>query len=203
MLTLDHLAVAANTLDEGQAHVLQTLGIKMQPGGQHERFATHNLLIGLADGLYLEVIAIDPAARAPVDARWFNLDRFAGAARLHNWICRTDDMTTALAQMPAGAGRIVDLARGDLRWKMAVPEDGKLPYDEMCPALIEWQGAHPAPRLVQSGARLTRLEVTHPQGEALAATLAPLLDDPRVVITAGDAPLMRACFDVAGQERWL
>ncbi|MCG7493105.1 VOC family protein [Thalassobius sp. Cn5-15] len=203
MLVLDHLAVAAKSLEAGSAFVAEKLGLDMQPGGRHARFGTHNMLIGLADGLYLEVIAIDPEAVPPEDARWFDLDCFTGAPRLHNWICRAEDMNTALARMPVGAGRVVDLARGDLSWQMAVPEDGKLPYDEICPALIQWQGAHPASRLVQSGARLKRLEVLHPEGAVLAATLAPMLNDPRVMIRTGDAPAMRACFDVAGQERWL
>lgn len=203
MLVLDHLAVAANTLEEGRAHILQVLGIEMQSGGEHERFGTHNLLIGLEDGLYLECIAIDPAAEAPQDARWFDLDRFEGAARLHNWICRTDDIGAALTQMPPNSGRVVDLARGDLRWQMAVPVNGQLPYDDICPALIEWQGAHPAPRLVQSGARLKRLELCHPDADTLREALTPLLQDPRVVILTADQPGMRACFDVAGEERWL
>ena len=203
MLVLDHIAVAANTLDEGRAFVARRLGIEMGPGGQHARFGTHNLLIGLEDGLYMEVIAIDPQAPPPPDARWFDLDGFAGAPCLHNWICRSEDIEAALAQMPDGAGRVVDLARGDLRWKMAVPQEGKLPYDEICPALMQWQGDHPAAKLPQSGARLKQLELTHPDADALAATLAPLLQDPRVVLKTGEAPLMRACFEVEGQDRWL
>lgn len=203
MLALDHLAVAARTLKEGRAFVEEALGITLQKGGQHPRYGTHNLLIGLEEGLYLEVISVDPQADIPPDPRWFRLDEFEDAPVLHNWICRTEDMAADLPQMPEGAGRPVALARGDLRWKMAVPEDGRLPYDEMCPALIQWQGRHPAPALRQSGARLERLVVQHPLAAELRGQMAALLADPRVVFEAAEEPALRAAFEVNGETRWL
>ena len=203
MLVLDHLAVASHSLAEGAAFVERELGIKLAPGGQHARFGTHNLLIGLEENLYLEVISIDPDAPAPPDPRWFDLDGFSGAPRLHNWIVRCDDMSAALPQLPEGAGREVALARGDLRWKMAVPETGKLPFDEMCPALIEWQGRHPAASLPQSGARLKELILSHPDAESLSAQIQPLLADARVRFEQADVSQIRACFVIDGEERWL
>ena len=86
-------------------------------------------------------------------------------------------------------------SRGDYRWQMAVPADGKLPFDGAFPALIEWQGTlHPAQALPDSGARLARLEIAHPKAEALKAALSPLFHDPRVVILQGPAKAMRATF---------
>ena len=185
MLTLDHLAVAAETLEAGRAHVEAALGVALQPGGRHARFGTHNMLMGLADGLYLEVIAVDPAAPAPADARWFNLDAVTGPPRLANWICRTPAIGPALARFPQ-AGRAVALERGDLRWSMAVPESGVLPFDNLFPALIHWPGeAHPAARLADTGCALTRLTVRHPRAEALRATLAPALHDDRLAFDIG------------------
>ncbi|MFT7146990.1 MAG: hypothetical protein ACJASZ_001872, partial [Yoonia sp.] len=49
MLTLDHLAVACASLDEGTAWVQDRLGVTLQQGGQHPRYGTHNTLLGLAD----------------------------------------------------------------------------------------------------------------------------------------------------------
>ncbi|WP_319826251.1 VOC family protein [Thalassovita sp.] len=203
MLVLDHLAVAARTLKEGRAYVEAALGITLQKGGQHPRYGTHNLLVGLEDGLYLEVISVDPQADLPPDPRWFRLDEFDDAPMLHNWICRTENMVETLKVMPKGIGRPVALTRGDLRWKMAVPEDGRLPYDEMCPAVIEWGGRHPAPSLIQSGARLLRLVIQHPQAGALAETLSPQLDDPRLQFETTDDPGLRAEFEVNGKVRVL
>jgi hypothetical protein len=192
MLALDHLAVAAETLEAGRAHVEAALGVILQPGGQHAHFGTHNLLLGLEDGLYLEVIAVDPTAAVQAVPRWFDLDRFVGAPRLGTWICRCDDLEAALAQAPAGAGRPVDLARGDLRWRMAVAADGRMPFDGAFPALIQWQGAHPAARLMRSGCRLRRLVVTHPDATVLRGALAGMLSYPRVVIEDGSEIALRA-----------
>ena len=188
-MKLDHLAVAAESLEIGRAWVEERLGLRLQTGGSHAHFGTHNLLIGLEDGFYLEVIAIDPVAEAPACPRWFDLDRFSGAPRLNNWICQVDDLAGLVAQYPE-AGRPVTLSRGDLRWQMAVPEDGALPYDNLFPALIEWAGsAHPSARLVPSGARLERLVVSHPQAAALEGALRDVLDDRRVVFEPGVAGL--------------
>jgi hypothetical protein len=195
MLELDHLAVAAETLEAGRAHVEAALGVALQQGGQHAHFGTHNLLLGLEDGLYLEVIAVDPAAPAPAVARWFDLDRFRGAPRMGTWICRSDDLGAALTQAPVGAGAPVDLARGDLRWRMAVAADGRMPFDGAFPALMQWQGAHPAARLTPSGCGLRRLIVTHPDAGELRAALSVMLTDPRVVIEAGPDMALRAEID--------
>lgn len=174
-MELDHLAVAGETLEEACAHVEEALGVSMQPGGQHAVFATHNRLLALADGLYLEAIAIDPAAEPQRQPRWFDLDRFSGAPRISNWICRCTDLPGHLARLPVQAGGLVPLTRGDLKWDMAVPADGILPYDNLFPALIEWHSPHPAPRLQQQGCALRQLVISHPQAEALQQ-LVPMSD---------------------------
>ena len=126
-------------------------------------------------------------------ARWFDLDRFQGRARLHNWICRTTDLPQ-FTQTHPGSGVPVDLARGDLQWRMAVPDTGILPYDNAYPAVMEWLCAtHPAGLLDASGCRLDRLVVSHPDAGALSAEISPLLADTRVVFEAGPQA-MRAEF---------
>ncbi len=189
-IDLDHLAVAGGTLAEAEAHVAQSLGVPLQPGGEHAVFHTHNSLLGLEDGLYLEAIAVNPAAPTPDRARWFDLDRFSGPPRLGNWICRCDDLDGVLEALPEGFGEPVALRRGDLSWRMAVPRNGLLPFDNCAPALMQWEGeAHPAARLTASGCRLGALEVCHPEADALAALLAPILDDARIGFRVGAAAL--------------
>lgn len=201
MIEFDHIAVAGETLAEATSHVETSLGVRMQAGGEHAVFHTHNTLLGLGDGLYLEAIATNPAAPSPDRPRWFDLDRFEGAPRLTNWICRCDDLEATLAVLPDGFGAPVDLARGDLRWRMAVPQSGILPFDNCAPALIEWQtDVHPATRLAPSGVTLTMLEVRHPEAGALREILSPLLEDPRICFVAGTAAL-RATFDAPGEAR--
>jgi hypothetical protein len=192
MLVFDHLAVSASTLAEGVAAVEDLLGLPLQPGGQHPHMATHNRLIGMGD-LYLEVIAADPSQPAPAWPRWFDLDHFSGRPRLTNWITRTDDLAAALAECPPGTGTPLALHRGAYRWIMAVPPDGRLPYDGAFPALTQWQGAaHPRQSLPDQGLRLSRLEIAHPDAASLAPLIARLCPDPRIAVVNGPHKALRA-----------
>lgn len=203
MLAFDHIAISAQDLAEGVDAVEAALGVGLAGGGEHPLMATHNRLLGLGD-LYLEVIAPNPAAPRPKWPRWFDLDNFTGPPRLTNWVARSKRLTTDLALCPDGTGLPVALQRGDYRWQMAVPTDGKLPFDGCFPALIEWQGAlHPTGALPDSGVRLTRLEIAHPQADALRAALAGLFHDPRVVVVPGPVKALRASFDTPHGARRL
>lgn len=203
MIALDHLAVAGETLEEARSAVESALGVPLQPGGAHDVFYTHNMLLGLEDGLYLEAIAINPDAPVPQRARWFDLDRFTGAPRLTNWICRADDLDAALNKSPAGMGDPVQLQRGDLRWRMAVPEDGILPFDGIAPALIQWQTSqHPARLLSTTGVRLKRLTIRHPEADALRNAMERVFSDDRVAYEQGPRAL-HAAFQTARGAREL
>ncbi len=188
MQAFDHFAISAATLDAGRTYVERRLGAVLLPGGRHDLMGTHNLLAGLGAGEYLEVIAIDPDAAPPHRPRWFDLDRREGPPRLSNWILRTDDIAALVARHP-DAGTPVALSRGAFRWRMAIPDDGILPFDGCFPAIIQWDSA--APDFAGSDRRLTRLALSHPGGARLAAVLAEILDDPRIEVTTG-APSLAA-----------
>lgn len=196
MLELDHIAIAGESLDAATEFVEAALGVSLQNGGRHDHFGTYNRLLGLAGGLYLEVIAIDPAAPKPLRPRWFDLDRFSGPPRLTNWICRTTDIDAVGETVKLDMGAPIALTRGDLRWRMRVPDDGVLPYDNMCPAVIQWDCAkHPASLLAPSGCGLRRLVVTHPDATQLRDALSPALKAPSVVFETGPEPHLSAEFD--------
>src|SRR5687768_5121509 len=75
---IDHLVVAADSLEQGVAWCEGTLGVQPAGGGKHPLMGTHNRLLAISSerfaDCYLEIIAIDPAAAAPARARWFGLD---------------------------------------------------------------------------------------------------------------------------------
>ncbi|PID36787.1 MAG: polyphosphate kinase [Rhodobacterales bacterium] len=204
-MKLDHLAIACETLEEGRAFAERALGVALQPGGKHDHFGTHNMLLGLQDGIYLEVIAIDPDAPDPGRRRWFDLDDFHGPPRLTHWICQTGDMAATLRAAPGGMGAVDDLRRGDLCWQMASGEGGRLPFDAAFPALIAWgDSPHPSTRLPSSGLRLQELTVLHPQAAALQAALTPLLQDMRIRVEPAAKPGLKAQFaDASGALRCL
>lgn len=202
MLVLDHLAIGCTELAQGVAWVENALGVAMQPGGRHERYGTHNMLLGLGEGLYLEVIAKDPDAAPFEGPSWFGLEAFDGPPRLTNWICRTDDIGAAVAAAPAAVGASRQLSRGDLHWQITVPEDGSLPYQGGFPTLLEWAAGtvHPASRLPDSRCRLTSFEVSHPDADELRNLVA--LDDKRIRFVTGDAGF-RATFDTPSGSKVL
>lgn len=202
-VVLDHVAIAARDLAEVAA-VEAVLDVPLEPGGRHAAMATHNRLLSLGPGEYLEVIAIDPDAEAPGRPRWFDLDRFDGPPAPRAWILRCDDLGGALARAPGGIGEPMLFTRDDLRWEMAVPDDGVLPFGGVFPALIGWGATpHPSGRLVDHGVRLAGLEVIHPEPEALEAALGALLWDSRARVVGGAEPGLRFRFRTPSGERVL
>ena len=192
MARIDHLVVRAQTLDEGVAYVEAALGVEMAGGGEHKGYGTHNRLMSLGPEIYLEVIARNPAEPVPGNARMFDMDRFSGAPCLSAWVLNAKSISAAMAQAPQGMGEVLQLTRGDFRWKFSFPPRGRLPFDGAFPALIEWLSPHPAPGLPDVGCRLERLEIDHPQAEALGEALAPLLKEARLHLKAAPDYAMRA-----------
>ncbi len=186
MLTFDHIAVACIDLPEASSILSSLIGTDLQQGGQHERYGTYNVLLGLGD-LYLELIAKDPSAAPTGRPAWFALDDFIGPLRPTNWICRSDDLLQDIAQAPVNPGSVVPLVRGDLHWQITVPNDGSLPLDGAMPTLIQWgKGTrHPTDRLPDSGCRLVDWQVIHPQANMLRAGVR--LVDHRVAFVTGPA----------------
>ncbi|MCC6002102.1 MAG: VOC family protein [Pararhodobacter sp.] len=203
-MTFAHLAVAATSLDAGAATVEQALGVPLAPGGDHAAMGTHNRLLSLGPGEYLEVIAVNPAAPAPGRPRWFGLDTFDGVTRPRCWIARTADMTSALATAPQGIGVPISFTRNAYEWDMAVPDDGMLPFSGLFPALIQWHSqAHPADALPDQGVRLRRLIIAHPDAPALRAALDPVMTDSRLAITLGAEPALAVELDTPHGPRIL
>src|SRR3989442_252838 len=103
---LDHLVVAAATLEQGEDYVETRLGARPLRGGRHVAMGTHNSLLKLGEKTYLEVIAIDPDGIAPGRARWFGLDTAALRAEVHeaprliHLVARTDGICAARARHP-------------------------------------------------------------------------------------------------------
>ena len=192
MLTLDHITVAALSLAEGVAWAQERLGVEIPPGGQHPLMGTHNHLLKLGDDLFLEVIAPDPSAPAPLRPRWFGMDSpathkaLAQSPRLWTWVARTANLDQALRTVDGSVGPAVRVTRGALSWLIGVPDGGHMPFDGAFPTLIEWPpGPHPASRMAERGCRLLRFTVQHPQAARIAAQLEPHMGDARVLFEPG------------------
>jgi len=188
MIELDHLVVAARTLEEGVAWVEARLGVAMGAGGKHVLMSTHNRVLNLGSRRFLEVIAVDPGAPPPGRPRWFSLDepemaeRLARGPALIHWVARSDDIEGAVRATATAETEILSLARGAYRWKMGVPRSGRLAQQGIVPTLIQWEGAHPCDAAPETGCRLERLVLRHPEA---ARTLHAL----RAAGLGGDEPV--------------
>ena len=166
---LDHLVVVAHDLEQGAAWAERTLGVAPAPGGKHPLMGTHNRLLALDDSdAYIEIIAIDPAAPPPGRARWFGIDELEEAVReeprLVSFAARTNNLDMHrwgliaagfLPGTPFAAQR--ETASGLLRWRIAVPDDGRPLAGGAMPALIQWEGRHPSATLPRRGITLEGL----------------------------------------------
>ncbi len=188
---IDHLTITAPTLAVGAAYVERALGVALQPGGEHPRMGTHNLLLKLGDALFLEVIAVNPAAARPLRPRWFALDELGhdAAPRLAHWVARpvagTDSIRSAPPDCLKIAGPIETMTRGNLQWLITIPSDGALPMDGAVPALIEWQApGHPAARLHNKGCTLRGFEIHTAEFQRVGARLDSLALGAAVTLVA-------------------
>ena len=95
---LDHIVIGADHLESGTRWTEARLQSPIDGGGAHPLMSTHNRLMRLAGGPYLEVIAIDPAAPSPDRPRWFTLDDRATQRRLADrpaalcWVASVQDI---------------------------------------------------------------------------------------------------------------
>ncbi|MSQ72122.1 MAG: VOC family protein [Betaproteobacteria bacterium] len=203
---LDHLVICASTLASGIAYVREALGISPDRGGEHVRMGTHNCLLRLGECLYLEVIAINPAAPTPKRPRWFALDAGYDTPRLAAWVARVPDIraaSAAAARTGLDAGQIEGMDRGALRWQITLTADGNLPFGGVAPILIQWETAHPVHAMRDAGCSLTRVEARHPDAGRICAVLDAIRFDGPVSVVTGQAPAIEAVIDTPAGERRL
>jgi len=203
---IDHLVVAAATLEQGAAWCEATLGVVPVGGGKHVGMGTHNRLLSIVSPAfpkaYLEIIAIDPDASPPARPRWFGLDdadlqqALREAPRLLHAVARTARIDSALAALQAAgvdAGKAVAAERasaaGLLRWRIAGRADGQLLFGGALPTLIEWGDMHPADSLPASAVSLSGLSLG-----GLPEAVADALDLQGVELR-NSGPALSACLD--------
>lgn len=213
---IDHLVVAAHTLEQGVQWCEATLGITPEAGGEHSQFGTHNKLFKIATPAhplaYFEIIAINPGAKGPANPhakRWFDLDSpelraaVAKEPRLIHFVAGTDEMLPAriaLKGLGIDRGPAMPASRhsrkGVLHWQITVREDGYRLFEGCLPTLIQWGKPddaeplrlHPRNSLPRSRVSLDSIAVSHPSAAKLQAAYAAIgLEG--VAITEGPANL--------------
>ena len=194
---IDHLVVAAHSLQQGVEWCEATLGITAAAGGEHEKYGTHNRLFKIATPAfpvaYFEIIAINPDAvieKKPPPMRWFDLDNkqlqaeLAKSPRLIHFVANTgsiQDARHAWKDQGIDRGPIIHASRktpkGLLQWQITVRPDGDRLFNGTLPTLIQWgkpeaadpMQLHPRNHLPRSGVSLKSLSVSHPSASKIKA----------------------------------
>lgn len=211
MLALDHLTVIAPTLAEGAAHVRACLDLDVPFGQRHLYMGTHNHLLQLGDGVYLEIVARDPDGRDPGRPRWFGLDDerrvrrdWDAGCRLRGWVARTDDIDAVLKGREAVFGRKVGLPMDEPAFDFAIPDDGSLPLDGAAPSLIDRRGkTRSMASIADLGARLHGFSLAHPDPRTIGTLLKELGVDRPPLVSPGSELRYRAEIETAGGVRVL
>jgi hypothetical protein len=181
-LELDHIVIAARSLEQGAAFVRERLGVDIPAGGKHPLMGTHNCLMRLGSSAFLEVIAVDPSAERPARPRWYALDdpalrdRLSKSPQLIAWVLRSRTIGHDALIAGYSPDDIIPVSRGTLSWRLTVPADGSLPWGGAFPHLIQWDGgARPWEQMADRNVRLARLHIRHPDADRLASILSRLI----------------------------
>lgn len=132
---LDHVVVVVPDL-AGAVALYEALGFVVAPGGRHST-GTHNALIGLADGTYIELVAFETPNPAH---RWWPALALGGG--LVDVCLRSDAITEDCVRLeragvPMGAPRAMSRRRPDgvvVSWTLGIPSP---PFGGVVPFLIQ------------------------------------------------------------------
>lgn len=149
-MRLDHLSYAAGPdgLAATAARLGQAIGREFVDGGVHPRFGTTNMILPLADGTYLEVVAAldHPASDKAPFGQAVKARSALGGGWL-GWVVAVDDLGPVEERLGRAAA-IGSRHRPDgteLRWRQ-IGVNGLL-ADPQLPFFIEWESAaelHPS-----------------------------------------------------------
>jgi hypothetical protein len=195
---VDHLVYAASDLHRGLDEIEALVGVRAAPGGQHLGGGTHNALLGLGPGVYLEIIATDPDQAPPPQPRAFGLDSLSGS-RLAAWAVTTTNVDAVLAQAQEKGIKLGEVQQGNrrradgmqLRWRYTNPRT--ILANGIVPFFIDW-GQSPHPSLsAPTGATLVALRAEHPDEDGVQHMLRALNVD--LTVTHAANPALVAVID--------
>ena len=175
---IDHLVIGASTLIQGVNFVADILGVEMPYGGTHSKMGTHNHLMQIGDGVFIEVIAINWEIDPPGRPRWYGLDdpfirqQIEKQPALLTWVVNTRNINELIRMANFSLGKAELISRGNLSWHFGLPEDGRLLAGGMLPYAIEWKtDRHPSANMADLKCRFHSLEIYHTYSRWLQSAL--------------------------------
>jgi hypothetical protein len=165
---IDHILLGIDDLDRGVQQFEESTGVKPVYGGKHPR-GTHNALVSLGDGTYVEIIAVQKGVTPPED--------FTGLAQVHTltpigWAVSSKDSAQLRSRLKAAGMGVTEAAPGSrttpagktLSWQTFGLKDN---FEE-APFFIVWsaQTAHPS-TTSPTGCKLQQWRIAGPHQKNL------------------------------------
>lgn len=148
---IDHIMLGIDDLDRGVKAFEEATGVKPVYGGKHPR-GTHNALVSLGDGTYVEIIAVQKGVSPPED--------YAGLAELHTltpigWAVSSKDSTELRKRLNAAGMFVTESSPGS----RTTPAGKTLSWQtfnlknnfEEAPFFIVWSAQTPHPSTTSPG----------------------------------------------------
>ena len=147
-------------------------GVRPAYGGRHPGFGTQNSLVSLAQGRYMEVLALDPAQQVsnPIVNKITGLDEPSIIA-FHVQSNELEEVARILAKNNISSKGPVSMQRqrpdgGILRWRLLFPDTRDFGY--AIPIFIDWMNSPHPSKTAPTGCELLRFEVAHPRHDTLS-----------------------------------
>jgi glyoxalase-like protein len=187
---IDHIMLGIDDLDRGVQAFEAATGVKPIYGGKHPR-GTHNALVSLGDGTYVEIIAVQQGVTPP--------DDYTGLAQLHTltpigWAVSSKDSAQLRSRLDAAGMAVTEVAPGSrttpagktLSWQTFGLKDN---FEE-APFFIVWsaQTAHPS-TTSPTGCKLQQWRVAGPHQKNIEQLIRTL--ELRVDVADAKATSMR------------
>ena len=193
---LDHIVILVGDLGRAIRHY-EGLGFEVTPGGEHADGLTHNALIPLKDGSYLELVAfVDPEDTR--DNVWGGRPFLSSGGGLIDYCATSGDLQAEARRLeglsftvegPHQGGRLLPDG-GEIRWRIArVRQDGRLlPFliEDITPRSLRVP-AGPSAEHPNGATSISSLEIAAPDAAGAARSLAALIG------TRGETLQLGAC----------
>jgi len=193
----DHFIVLVNHLENAIA-TYQRLGFDVRVGGEHPAFGSHNALVALADGTYIELVAFKDATRAARSFWSAAVNKLRAGEGWGGFVLASNDLANDVAQWQRRALRVSAPAAGArvrpdgvrVEWHIALCDNspvGLLPFLIQDDTPRAWRIEAPTQGL-GSRARVHQVVVAVKNAERASRVYSALLDvEPmRVKNVAGD-----------------
>ena len=177
-IRIDHVIVGAANLNAAIVEMERLTGVRPVIGGIHPGRGTHNALMSLGDGTYLEILAPDPA-QAVDNAELRELRALTHPTPV-GWAASADKETELRSVL--AAAKIA--ASGSVPGSRAKPDGSVLHWitfgyaeldNPLAPFFIIWgdRSLHPS-QSSPPGCRLDSLAIESPDAAAIASAVRPL-----------------------------